>query len=114
MFFAQLTEREQDIVRQCMNAIFKGPYIENPEFQTRLGINREALQKVIQSWPVLDDSKEDSDVYLAINNCLNEVCHGIKIPSGDWPLWFNSLREEIKAVYVKWAKIRGKAFTGIA
>lgn len=114
MFFGQLTEREQDIVRQCMDAIYKGPYIENWEFHTRLGIDREALQKVIQSWPVLDDSNEHSEVCLAINNCLNEICHGVKIPTGDWPLWFNSPMEEINAVYIKWAKIRDKTFTGLA
>jgi len=109
MFFAQLTEREQDIVRQCMNAVLNSPYVGNFEFQTRLGVDRQALQKIIKTWPNLDDSDESSDAYLAINNCFNEVCHGIKIPPDDWSLWFNSPMGEIKAAYIKSAKDQSDA-----
>lgn len=109
LFFVQLTEREQDVIRQCMNTIFKSPYIDNPEFETRLGIDRKALQKVMQCWPDLNDSDEHSVVFLAINNCLNEICYGIDISPSDWALWFDASIEDVRAVFEKWCRIRSAA-----
>src|SRR5882762_5924112 len=74
-----ITERKA-IVLQCMKAIADGPEIEDWEFHTRLGIVRPTLRRVISLWPGIDDGSDDSDEFLAINNCLNEICHGVDIP----------------------------------
>jgi len=80
MAFKELSPSEKAIVLQCMKAIADGPEIEDWEFHTRLGIVRPTLRRVISLWPEIDDGSDDSDEFLAINNCLNEICHGVDIP----------------------------------
>jgi hypothetical protein len=58
MEFAELSPSEQQIVLQCMKAIADGPEIEDWDFQTRLGIVRPSLRRIISLWPAIDDSSE--------------------------------------------------------
>jgi hypothetical protein len=113
MFFDRLSKTEQDIVRQCMNVVLNSNYIEDFEIHARLGINRQTLRNLMEQWPVLDDSSEDSDAFLAINNCLSAVCYGIHFPPGEWSRWFDTSEQEVEGVYTKWARIRGLRSTGI-
>ena len=107
MAFEQLTKQEQNTVRQCMEAILNGDEIEDPEFRTRLGIDRLQLRQVLASWPHLDDADDNSDTCLAINNCMNEVAHGICISLEDWARWFILPKEDVKATYKRWAELQG-------
>lgn len=109
----ELSRQEQDVILQCMTVILKGAYIDNFEFQTRLGIDSAELAEVIKAWTNIDDTDETSAAYLAINNCMNEVCYGVDIPLNEWPKWFNISREEIEKVYTKWAKLKGRSSTGV-
>lgn len=113
MALEQLTEQEQNTVRQCMEAILNGDEIEDFEFQTRLGIDRLQLRQVLVSWPHLDDADDNSDTCLAINNCMNEVVHGIYISPENWARWFTSPKEDVKATYQHWAELTGSYSTGI-
>ena len=98
--FRSLDGAEKDLVRQCMQAVLDGSWIDDSEFQTRLGFEREELRAILTSWPLLDDA--DALVGLAINNCMNEVCHGIYISDRDWKARFTQSPEQIKATYTKW------------
>ena len=113
MAFKDLTISEKRTVLQCMQAIADGPHIDDWEFQTRLGINRSTLKRVILTWPDIDDSAVNSDEFLAINNCLNEVCNGVKISTTEWPKWFEQSVEEIRRTYEKWLKLRGASSGGV-
>ena len=104
--FAILSGEEQKIILQCMIAICEGPYIDDSEFQTRLGLEREDCRKVMASWPNLDDSIEDSKTTLAINNTLNEVCNGVRIPSEEWFKWFQVPEQSVLNVFSKWSQLR--------
>jgi hypothetical protein len=84
-----------------MQAVLDGSWIDDFEFETRLGFERESLKAILSSWPVLDDST-NGVVRLAINNCMNEVCHGINISDGDWNTWFTQSREQVAATFSKW------------
>jgi hypothetical protein len=84
MAFKELSPSEKEIALQCMKAIADGHEIEDREFQTRLGIARPTLKRVISLWPQIDDSSDDSVEFLAINNCLNELCRGVDIPATEW------------------------------
>jgi hypothetical protein len=88
MAFSDLGDVDEDVVRKCSVAIVEGPWIEDWEFQTRLGIDREALRELLAAWPQLHDAVEDAPARLAINNCMNEVCHGVPIASDEWNRWF--------------------------
>jgi len=89
-----------------MRAIADGLEIEDWEFQTRLGIARPALRRVISLWPQIDDGSDESDEFLAINNCLNEICHGVDIPPTEWEKRFAQPKDDIKPTYVKWLRLR--------
>lgn len=99
--FASLNESERNVVRQCMQAVLDGSWIDDFEFETRLGFERESLKAILSSWPVLYDSTNGL-VRLAINNCMNEVCHGINFSDGDWNTWFTQSREQVAATFSKW------------
>ncbi len=114
MALEKLSAKEQETVRHCIRAIADGQYIEDPEFKTRLGIDRLTLRRLLGEWPHLDDSKSNSDVFLAINNCLNEVCYGVDIPPEDWGNWFNETQDEVRQTYRDWAYLQGLSHTGIA
>lgn len=77
-------------------------YIEDWEKHARLGLLASELQQEIARWPVIDDSAEAGNGSLAINNCMNEVCHGIRIPAEEWNRWFDTPISEVKATYQKW------------
>jgi hypothetical protein len=113
MAFKELSTSEKETVLQCMKAIADGPEIEDWEFHTRLGLDRPNLRRIISLWPEIQDSSENSDGFIAINNCLNEVCHGINISAADWPKWFTQPKEEVKQIYYKWLKLGGLSSSGL-
>jgi hypothetical protein len=113
MALAQLPSSDRDVIRQGMTAIFTGSFIEDFEFRTRMGIDRATLGAILQRWPEVDDSHDDSDVTLAINNALNEVCHGVEIADSEWARWFKVSRQEVERIYEAWARSRGWQRSGI-
>lgn len=106
MVLENLTERDREIIFQCLNAVAKGNFLEH-EFQTRLGLELNELKLIVAAFPNVDDSHDDSNVTLAINNCLNEVGNGINFSEREWEQCFAFHREEVCEVYQKWAKLRG-------
>jgi hypothetical protein len=109
---AKLSDKEKQIILQSMNAILRGRFLEG-EFHTRLGIAPEELEQIVVAYSNVDDSDDDSNVALAINNCLNEVCHGVSFSDQEWSQWFGVSRSEVQDVYRKWAVRRGQSRTGI-
>ena len=112
MSLAKLSDRDRQIILQCLNAILNGRFLEG-EFQTRLGIESEELEQIIAAYPNIDDSDDDSKEALAINNCLNEVSNGIGFSDLEWSKWFNVKKSEVEEVFGKWAVLRGWSGTGI-
>lgn len=98
MTIESLTERDQRIVLQSMKVALK--LIDEWEMHSRLGFTRETLTSVIAQWPKIDDSDQNSDGFLAINNSLNEACHGLAID--DWDKWFDASLAEVRQTYQKW------------
>jgi len=111
MSFEKLSRREKEIVLQCMKATVA--YIDDWEKQTRLGLEPYELKSVIDNWPFIDDANEEGPGFLAINNCLNEVCHGFYITDEDWRTWFDAPMMEIKGTYLTWLSLRGLSSGGI-
>ena len=104
MAFEKLSANEQEQILQCMKTIASGSEIEDAEFFTRLGTTRAVLQKIILDGPNIDDSSEDSEGFLAINNCLNEICNGLDIPESRWSDYFAVSKVAYKQTYLKWLK----------
>lgn len=104
MAFEVLSAEEQEIVLRCMKATVA--HIEDWEKHSRLGLEPDELQRIISEWPNIEDADEHGSGFLAINNCMNEVCHGFRISSEDWRTWFDTPEARIKEVYVKWLALR--------
>jgi hypothetical protein len=113
MGLSRLDHVDKDIVRGCLVAVLDGPWIGDWEFQTRLGIDRDALRELLAAWPVLDDTTEGSPAHLAINNCMNEVCHGVPIAAEEWPRWFKASPDEVRPTYRKMGEGCGYSHTGL-
>ena len=101
MIFKDLTETERLIIFQCMQLILESDLLENAEFQTRLGIDRQELRQVIATWPQLDDVNTTSNANVAMNNCLNEVCYGIDVDDDTLQYRYGIHRQTAKQVYDK-------------
>jgi hypothetical protein len=112
MTLAKLSDTDRQIILQCLNAILKGRFLEG-EFDARLGIEPGEFERIVAAYPNVDDSDDDSNETLTINNCLNEVCHGIRFSNREWAQWFNVSKSEVEEVYRKWAILRGWSHTGI-
>ena len=104
MAFEALSAEEQGIVLRCMKATVA--HIEDWEKHSRLGLKPDELQRIISEWPHIEDADEHGGGFLAINNCMNEVCHGFRIASEDWGTWFETPETRIKEVYLKWLALR--------
>ena len=105
MAFEQLNPREQDIVLRSMKAVDR--FIGDHEKHARLGLEPPELRAIIARWPLIDDSDDCKDGFLAINNCLNEVCHGFRIAPDEWSSWFNTPMSEVRTTYRTWLKLKG-------
>jgi hypothetical protein len=104
MAIESLSAKEQYIVLQCMKAT--AAHVDDWEKHSRLGIEADDLQQVIARWPSIDDRDEASAGFLAINNCMNEVCHGFQIPSAEWSTWFDTTIAEVESIYQKWLALK--------
>ena len=104
MTIENLSAREQYIVLQCMKAT--AAEVDDWEKHSRLGIDADELQQIIAQWPSIDDCDEAGAGFLAINNSMNEVCHGFRLPSAEWSTWFDTTIEEVKSVYLKWLALK--------
>src|SRR5947207_8688937 len=107
MGIERLSATEQDIVLRCMKAA--AVHIDDGEKHPRLGLEADHLEQVIARWPRIDDRDEGGVDFLAINNCMNEVCHGFQIASGEWSKWFDTPRSDIELTYRKWLALRGSS-----
>jgi hypothetical protein len=107
MAMKDLRGPDQDVIRQCVAAIAAGPFIDDDEFATRLGVSRATVQSLLAAWPHVDDGADDSDACLALNNSMNEVLHGLDIPPITWSEYFTVARREVDAVFHRWARSRG-------
>ena len=112
MAFKKLSDNDKQIVLQCLNVTLNVNFFGD-EFHTRLGIEPEDLAQVISAYPDIDDSDDNSNETLAINNCLNEICHGIRFTERGWRKLFTVSKSEVDEVYRKWAILRGWSSSGI-
>jgi len=110
MSVKELPPAEQTLIQQCLVFVLESRELEG-EFGTRMGVSEAQARQVLEMWPDVDDVADDSIAALAINNALNEVCHGVHVR--DWDRWFAASPAEVTAAYVRWARHRGWSTTGI-
>jgi hypothetical protein len=110
MALASLDPEEGEVIRRTMEATFR---FFDFDFHTRLGVSPEKMRALLGAWPSVDDTLDDSDACLAINNSLNDLLHGVGISDKDAMEFVGVSREEMLRVYRKWAAARGWTSTGV-
>src|SRR5262245_23177555 len=102
---------DQAVIRDCLRFVLESGELDG-EFLTRMGVTEAEVRAILAVWPNVDDAADDSPIALAINNAMNEVCHGIR-QRVDWHRWFSVTVEEVRVAYRRWAELRGWTLTGI-
>jgi hypothetical protein len=110
MSLASLNEEEKEVVRRTMAATFD--YFTF-DFGTRIGVEQEEMSKLLEAWPDLDDSDDESSVSLAINNSMNDLLNGEGISESDAKEKIGVSKDEMRRVYKKWANARAWDHTGV-
>ncbi|MBY0567514.1 MAG: hypothetical protein K2P70_09390 [Hyphomonadaceae bacterium] len=110
MPLADLAAQDREVIRRAMEATFQ---FFDWDFQTRLGITPDAMRGLLDSWPNVDDTPDDSDACLAINNALNDLLGGVGISDQKAMELIGVERAEMLRVYRAWAEGRGWSSTGV-
>lgn len=107
------SSRDREVVHQCLVALRAGEFIDEDEFQSRIGLSVTEYDAVVSAWPAIDDRADDSDACLAINNALNELSYGMRVEPDMWSSQIDASADEVREVYRHWAVARGWRQTGI-
>ncbi len=96
------------IIAECMAALLSGPFLDEEEFSTRIGVEKGELSQIIQWWPTGDEDLElTARDFIPINNCMNEVCNGLIIRDEEWQAWFSVSKDEVQNVWDWWISSLG-------
>ncbi len=110
----ELSKDEMDTAYHCLRAVTYGPFIEDSEFEARVGASRSELRRIAGDWPAPEKLTQGSRTTAAILGCLNEVCHGIRFSEQEWQFWLPESLAQVRSVYRKWdAFARGGQANGI-
>jgi hypothetical protein len=94
-----LTPRDVQIVRDCMHAVVKGPFIPDWEFSILFGIGRTEVAAVLKRWPAVDFT--DEVVRLAVLNSLVQLLGYPIEHASEWPVYIHASQDEVKRVLEK-------------
>lgn len=110
MSIKALTFEEKEAVGRAISAM---PAVLTFEFEARIGITEESASFLLDTWSDVDDSDDDSNACLAINNSLHDLLHGVGINDAQCQELTGVNREELMRIYRKWATARGWDNTGV-
>ncbi len=103
MPLTSLSAAEREVIRRAITATFE--YFDW-DFQTRLGVYPDTMRQLLSAWPSVDDTPE-TDAFLAINNAMNDLIHGVGISDAKAFEVTGVDRAERRRIYIKWAGERG-------
>ena len=96
MSFPELTERQKEIIGECLHAAANGPFFPDWEFHTLFGLVREEVASVAASWP--QTHADEETIFLAINNALVNLI-GYPIDSEEqWDSYISVPRAEVSRI----------------
>ena len=98
------------VVRRALEATFQLFAID---FEARMGIPEEAMHRILDEWPNVDDTSDGSDACLAINNALNDLLYGVGVSDELATELTSADRAKLQRIYEAWAHSRGWSATGV-
>jgi hypothetical protein len=100
---AELSDRDVDVIGQCLKAAALGPFFPDWEFQTLFGLNRGDVAKIASEWPTVD--RRNPSVWLAVANSMTNLLgypHGLE---AEWGRYISAPRSELEAIFRKWKSL---------
>jgi hypothetical protein len=97
---ASLTEREKELVFECLRAASDGPFFPDWEFTTLFGLEREQVRRIAAAAPHIDDARKEAA--LAINNALANLLGYPHHQEHAWSQFISASSEEVSRVFGKW------------
>ena len=100
MSLKDLTEREKEIILECLKASINGPFFPESEFHTIFGVYPKEVKEVISNWPNVDE--DEIAVRLSINNAMNNLLGYPDNCGKYWSEFITVSKKEIGRIFVKW------------
>ena len=94
-----MSNRDSEIIKNCLDAAVQGPFFPDWEFSTLMGFGRDEIRAIAESWPDTESPEDQDD---AVNNVLNML---LGYPHQKWSVWeqFSTAEpREIAEVLARW------------
>jgi hypothetical protein len=108
-----LNQNDIALLGRALHVMAVGDIIEEFEFGARIGVELAGFRQMLAKWPAWDDADDRSPECLAINNTLNDLLHGVGLTERQCTEMLGVGKEELLAVYRRWAASRGWSATGV-
>ena len=102
MTLANLTQKEKEVVVECLRASANGPFFDDDDFHILFGLTRNELKTIVSSFSDIDDS--DKLTKRAINNSLNNLIGFPHKKEEFWNEYISVSPTELKRIFKKWKK----------
>lgn len=102
MSLADMEKRKQEVIRQCLEAAAYGPFFPEWEFHTLFGLDRNEVEKILQSWPQVDE--QNNGMHAAITNVLNNLLFYPHGREKEWSNYISASHIEVEMVLNEWRK----------
>jgi hypothetical protein len=109
--FDRLANADKAAIREALNAMAYGPFIQDWELPIRCHVDRAGYQAILRRWPALDDTRPPPDVspsssvYYAINGALAECCYAHEMNAAPWEDWLTVTQQQLIDVYKRWQRL---------
>ncbi|MBW3624926.1 MAG: hypothetical protein KY468_16110 [Armatimonadetes bacterium] len=106
-----LTQKEKQVIGECLRAAAEGPFFPDWEFSTLFGLDREEVKQIAEAWPDIDGTQER--VGVGINNALNNLLGYPHHKEGDWAKYISVSEDEVDRIFCKWrylSEAKGEGF----
>lgn len=99
-----MTDRQNQIIGECLRAASFGPFIPDWEFSILFGVEKQEIAEISAAWPTVDLTREA--VLRAVNNSLGNLCgYPIDNPKS-WDEYISVPREELEEIMRQWQSER--------
>jgi hypothetical protein len=113
MPLAGLNQHDIALIGRALQLMATGDILQAFDFGARIGVELPEFREMVTRWPAWDDADDRSPECLAINNTLNDLLHGVGLTERQCAELLGVGKEELLAVYRRWAASRGWSATGV-
>ena len=104
MAIEKLSQRDQQVIAECLDAILSGVFIDDVEFQITAGVTFAEVARVRAALPDVDDSLET--VALVINGALNDLLGYPHRQEARWADFISVPTTEVSLIFRRWREAK--------